>query len=64
MSSTVASRPDSYRDYAEECWKLANDAADTETKSVFQLTAKAWSMLAAQVETLEATDIVIRRLIQ
>ena len=54
MTSTIAPRPDSYRAYAEECWKRVNDAADIETKAVFQLTAEAWTMLAEQVEKLEA----------
>jgi hypothetical protein len=52
MTSTIASKPDEYRRDAEECWKFANDAEDIETKAVFQLTAEAWTMLAAQVETL------------
>jgi len=56
MASTVASRPDEYRRDAQECWKLANDAEDIETKAVFQLTAEAWTMLAAQVETLETAQ--------
>jgi hypothetical protein len=56
MTSTVASKPDEYRSYAEECWKFANDAESTETKAVFQLTAEAWTMLAAQVETLEGAQ--------
>ena len=56
MMSTVASKPDEYRRYAEECWKFANDAEDIETKAVFQLTAEAWTMLAAQVETLEGAQ--------
>jgi hypothetical protein len=54
MTSTVASKPDEYRRDAEECWKFANDAEDIETKAVFQLTAEAWTILAAQVETLGA----------
>jgi hypothetical protein len=49
---TSVSKPDRYRADAEECWKFANDAEDIETKAVFQLTAEAWTMLAAQVETL------------
>jgi hypothetical protein len=56
MTSTVASRPDEYRRDAQECWKLANDAEDIETKAMFQLTAEAWTMLAAQVETLETAQ--------
>jgi hypothetical protein len=56
MTSTVASKPDEYRGHAEECWKFANDAEDIETKAVFQLTAEAWTMLAAQVETLEGAQ--------
>jgi len=56
MTSTISSRPDSYRGYAEECWQLVNQAADIETKAVFQLTAEAWSMLAEQVERLEASS--------
>jgi hypothetical protein len=56
MMSTVASKPDEYRRYAEECWKFANDAVDIETKAVFQLTAEAWTMLAAQVGTLEGAQ--------
>jgi hypothetical protein len=31
--------------------KFAKDAEDIETKAVFQLTAEAWTMLAAQVES-------------
>jgi hypothetical protein len=54
MTNPVASAPDKYRAYAEECWKLVNDAADIETKAAFELTAKAWTMLAMQVETREA----------
>jgi len=54
--STVASKPDEYRRYAEECWKFANDADDIETKAVFQLTAEAWTMLAAQVATPEGAQ--------
>jgi hypothetical protein len=50
---TSASKPDKYRRYAEECWKFSNEAEDIETKALFQLTAKAWTTLAAQVETLE-----------
>ena len=49
--------PDTYRAYADECEKLANhaaDIADTETKVALQLTAKAWTMLATQVEAREA----------
>jgi hypothetical protein len=30
--STVASKPDKYRRYAEDCWKFSNDAEDIETK--------------------------------
>ena len=56
MTSTVSSKPDEYRRYAEECWKFANDAEGIETKAVFQLTAEAWTMLAAQVETLEGAQ--------
>jgi len=56
MMSTVASKPDEYRGDAEECWKFANDAQDIETKAAFQLTAEAWTMLAAQVETLEGAQ--------
>ena len=52
MTSTVVSRPDEYRRDAQECWKFAEDAEDIETKALFQLTAEAWAMLAAQVETL------------
>jgi hypothetical protein len=36
-----------------ECWELAYDAEEIETKAVFQLAAEAWTMLAAQVQTLE-----------
>jgi hypothetical protein len=57
MTSTVASKPDEYRCYAEECWKFANDAEGIETKAVFQLTAEAWTMLAAQVEALQGAAI-------
>jgi hypothetical protein len=56
MTSTVASKPDEYRREAEECWKFANVADDIETKAVFQLTAEAWTMLAAQVEALEGAQ--------
>ena len=57
MTDTVSSRPDEYRRYAEECWKLAYDAQGIETKAVFQLTAEAWTMLAEQVETLEVETL-------
>ena len=50
---TVASRPDEYRRFAEDCWKFVSDAKDIETKAVFQLTAEAWTILASQVEALE-----------
>jgi hypothetical protein len=53
MTSTVASKADEYRHYAEDCWKSVNDARDLETKAVFQLTAEAWIMLASQAEALE-----------
>jgi hypothetical protein len=53
MSDTIGSRSDEYRRYAEECWRLANDAQAIESKAVFQLTAEAWTMLATQVEMLE-----------
>jgi hypothetical protein len=53
MTDTVSSRPDEYRRYAEECWKLADDADEIETKAVFELTAEAWTRLAAQVQMLE-----------
>jgi hypothetical protein len=53
MTDTVSSRPNEYRRYAEECWQLADDADEIETKAVFELTAEAWTMLAAQVERLE-----------
>jgi len=53
MSDIIGSRSDEYRGYAEECWRLANDAEAIESKAVFQLTAEAWAMLARQVETLE-----------
>ena len=56
MTSTISSRPDSYRGYAQECWQLVNEAADIETKAVFQLTAEAWTMLAEQVEKFEASS--------
>jgi hypothetical protein len=56
MTNTVASRPDSYRDYAQECWQRVNDATDIETKAVFQLAAEAWTMLAEQVEAFEAAS--------
>jgi hypothetical protein len=54
MTSSVVSRPVEYRSYAEDCWKFVNDAADIETKAVFELTAEAWTLLALQVERLEA----------
>jgi hypothetical protein len=54
MTSPVASTPDTYRAYADECQKLANGAADIETRAAFRLTAKAWTMLATQVEAREA----------
>ena len=54
MRNPVASTPDSYRAYADECQKLAKDAADVETKAAFQLIAKTWTMLAMRVEALEA----------
>jgi hypothetical protein len=53
MTDSVSSRPDEYRHYAEECWELACDAQEIETKAVFQLAAEAWTMLATQVQTLE-----------
>jgi hypothetical protein len=56
MMSTVASRTDQYRHDAQECWKLAGDADDLESKALFQLTAEAWTMLAAQVESLAQQD--------
>jgi len=56
MTSAISSKPDEYRRYAQECWKLANDAEAIESKAVFQLTAEAWTMLAAQVETLEGAQ--------
>jgi len=55
MRNPVASTPDSYRAYADECQKLAKDAADVETKAAFQLIAKTWTMLAMRVEAREAT---------
>ena len=58
MMSTVVSKPDEYRRYAEECWKFANDAEDIETKAVFQLTAEAWTMLAAQVEGAQGSEAI------
>jgi len=54
MTNAVASTPDAYRAYADECHKLANDAADMETKAAFLLRANAWTMLAMRVEALEA----------
>ena len=54
MTNPVASTPDTYRAYAAECWKLADDAAEIETKAAFELTAKAWTMLATQVQAREA----------
>jgi hypothetical protein len=56
MASTVACKFDEYLGYAEECWKFVEDADDLETKAVFELTAEAWKMLAAQVETLEGAQ--------
>ena len=56
MTNTVASKPDEYRLYAEDCWKIVEDAQDLETKALFQLTAEAWTMLAAQVETFEKSS--------
>ena len=53
MTDSVTSRPDEYRRNAMECWELAYDAEEIETKAVFQLAAEAWTMLAAQVQTLE-----------
>jgi hypothetical protein len=53
MTNPVAPTPDTYRAYADECQKLANDAADIETKAAFQLTANAWTMLAMRVEARE-----------
>ena len=53
MTDSVSSRPDEYRRNAMECWELAYDAEEIETKAVFQLAAEAWTMLAAQVQTLE-----------
>jgi hypothetical protein len=53
MMDSVSSRPDEYRRNAMECWELAYDAEEIETKAVFQLAAEAWTMLAAQVQTLE-----------
>jgi hypothetical protein len=54
MASTSACRCDEYLHYAEECRKFVEDADDLETKAVFELTAEAWTMLAAQVKVLEA----------
>ena len=56
MTSTVTSKPDEYRHYAEDCWKIVKDAQNLETKAVFQLTAEAWTKLAAQVETFEKSS--------
>ena len=53
MTDSVSSRPDEYRRNAKECWEMAYDAQEIETKAVFQLAAEAWTMLATQVETLE-----------
>ena len=56
VTSTVPSKPDEYRQYAEECWKTVNDAKDLETNAVFQLIAEAWTMLAVQVEMFESNE--------
>ena len=53
MMDSVSSSRDEYRRNAMECWELAYDAEEIETKAVFQLAAEAWTMLAAQVQTLE-----------
>ena len=53
MASTVAYKFDEYLRYADECWKFCEDADDIETKAVFELTAEAWTRLAAQVEMLK-----------
>jgi hypothetical protein len=58
MTSTVVAKPDEYRGDAEEYWKFANDAEDIETKAVFQLTAEAWTMLAAQVERAQGSEAI------
>jgi hypothetical protein len=55
MASTAACRFDEYLGYAEECWKFGEGADDLETKAAFELTAEAWTRLAAQVETLEGS---------
>jgi len=56
MTSTVDSRTEQCQHDAQECWKLAGDADDLESKALFQLTAEAWTMLAAQVESLAQQD--------
>jgi hypothetical protein len=60
MTSTVVAKPDEYRGDAEECWKFANDAQDIETKAVLQLTAEAWTMLAAQSSASDSCSSVSR----
>ena len=42
------SRPDYYRQYALECFRLANDSTEPSTKAVLIDMAQAWVKLAEQ----------------
>ena len=61
--STSELNPSKYRRNAQKCWAHANDAADEETKSVFQLVAVAWEKLGTAVESLQRHRSLFARFI-
>ena len=61
--STSELNPSKYLRNAQKCWAHANDAADEETKSVFQLVAVAWEKLAEEAESVQRHQSLPARLI-
>jgi hypothetical protein len=63
----VASTPElnliECRRNAQECWAHANDAADEETKALFQQIAVAWEKLGTAVESLQRHRSLFARFI-
>jgi hypothetical protein len=52
------SRPDYYRQHAQECLRLANETLESSTKAVLIDMAQAWIKLADQAQRNRRFDLV------
>lgn len=56
--ATPVSRPDYYRQYAQECLRLANETHEPSTKAVLIDMAQVWIRLAEQAQRNRPLDLV------